>query len=638
MSVLTSLDLSTARNLVWKSLCLGGLISLLAWPALAGESTYINVVVEIAPVPRGVDIYESAGSLNLFGAAAIPADFFDPGSAPFTGIVDLTGLYLGDRGPFEMGTTDTVVHRHVEANLADAPSSTQIEVEIVELSLVSTAPINVIVAGQPQDWNIFVTLNTDLPLPVGQMVINRVDPSNGDYGLTIPIEPRLVFERQGEIRVLLPGQELLAGAMGSWSVNSPCATDPLNVPRFPIGPCMSGLNLSSSMLDLNLVPPTVDLSRPPPSLIEPGAIIDPDVASIGRDAVIFSGAQIGPGVVIGPRAFVGADTFVGANALVAEDANLAEGARVGDNAIVGAFGQLGLFSTLDVNSQVGQNCQVANNVAIGTDTTLHGNCVVEDGAAIGNGVTAELGVHVESNSTVQDGLYLYLDAIVPAFSVLTEDLIPCEVGGVTVSTETPTDCDLLGGESFGLIPGLADASSLDAPTSGVVAKTPLNPGNLPAELQNLAADVNGVDSRDGTTKVKDRVWTATTYDCDDFADDMEKGLTGKGYDATFTCYWEVVPNSNHSWYNWLWTSPIKLTKGHAIADVHANNGDIIWIEPQNGLVGVTKIINSTDNLDDDGDGKVEYATSSGSKKTDGDYRIEVWPSRAAAEKAGRRFD
>ena len=43
-------------------------------------------------------------------------------------------------------------------------------------------------------------------------------------------------------------------------------------------------------------------------------------------------------------------------------------------------------------------------------------------------------------------------------------------------------------------------------------------------------------------------------------------------------------------------------------------------------------------MDFNGDGKVTYATKPGTKPTDGNARVEVYDSRAAAEAAGKVLD
>ena len=119
------------------------------------------------------------------------------------------------------------------------------------------------------------------------------------------------------------------------------------------------------------------------------------------------------------------------------------------------------------------------------------------------------------------------------------------------------------------------------------------------------------------TGIPDNVYVKDTYDCDDFAGDLEIKLTALGYDATFTVYWCKEKNGTYT--------------AHALTDVHALDGTVVWIEPQTGKVA---------DLDFDGDGTVETSTTHGShrKATDGNCRIEFYDSRAAAETAGVVMD
>lgn len=130
-------------------------------------------------------------------------------------------------------------------------------------------------------------------------------------------------------------------------------------------------------------------------------------------------------------------------------------------------------------------------------------------------------------------------------------------------------------------------------------------------LSNLTTAVNqsGIPAKN---------YTPGTYDCDDFADDLEKNLTGKGYNATFTVYWCYDENGTN-------------TLSHAVTDVHAPDGSLIFIEPQTG-----EIID----LDFDGDGTVETRDSHpvNITYTDDDCEIEVYGSRSEAVDAGVVMD
>ncbi len=120
-----------------------------------------------------------------------------------------------------------------------------------------------------------------------------------------------------------------------------------------------------------------------------------------------------------------------------------------------------------------------------------------------------------------------------------------------------------------------------------------------------------------TTGINNTGYVPGTYDCDDFADDLERNLTAAGYHATYTYYWCVGPPAF----------------GHAITDVHTPDGGIVWVEPQTG-----KVVN----IDFDGDGKTETRNGEHVNNlnavTDDNCAIEVFESAAAAAAAGTPRD
>ena len=130
-------------------------------------------------------------------------------------------------------------------------------------------------------------------------------------------------------------------------------------------------------------------------------------------------------------------------------------------------------------------------------------------------------------------------------------------------------------------------------------------------LRNLSQSIN-------ESNVSNQTYTAGTYDCDDFADDLEKNLTAAGYNATFTALWCYDGAGN-------------TIRAHAVTDVHAPDGSLVFIEPQSG-----QIIN----MDADGDGVVEARTHHEKKRKDTDNRceIEVFDNQAAASAAGAPID
>ena len=146
----------------------------------------------------------------------------------------------------------------------------------------------------------------------------------------------------------------------------------------------------------------------------------------------------------------------------------------------------------------------------------------------------------------------------------------------------------------------------------------LPPGNTTAHggfIANLTRDI-------GLSNITRRVYNATTYDCDDFADDLERWLQGLGYRSTYTQYVKYV-GVNSSVIDYI----------HAVTDVHLPDGTTIWIEPQNGRVI---------NLDFDGDGQVEANVNdpyrNGHHPTDDNAKIYVYDDAATAAANGAPRD
>ncbi|MFQ5589878.1 MAG: dockerin type I domain-containing protein [Phycisphaerae bacterium] len=139
----------------------------------------------------------------VFGASdvpPIPADFFDPGSAPFTGVVQLGG---GGGGG---GAADTLVARSAPI---DCPGSTlprecaPVSIEIVSLSLRSLAPITVQPGGGT--WDVELTLSSTPPMSTGQLQATKTHSGGGIYVAQLPVMPRFTFTRvsnPADVRVL----------------------------------------------------------------------------------------------------------------------------------------------------------------------------------------------------------------------------------------------------------------------------------------------------------------------------------------------------------------------------------------------------------------------------------------------------
>ena len=176
---------------------------------------------------------------------------------------------------------------------------------------------------------------------------------------------------------------------------------------------------------------------------------------------------------------------------------------------------------------------------------------------------------------------------------------------------TIEDCREQGGYVFNCIPDLIV----------VTTEPPSEPINYtPANLTANEDLVNNVTDVLNESNISNRTYVNDTYDCDDFAGDFETYLQNKTYNATFTIFWCRKGNETS-------------IPGHAITDVHASDGSLIFIDPQNGVIL---------NMDMDGDGVVEtinqHPAGDVFTPTDDNCQIEVYGSRTEAEAAGNSLD
>jgi len=137
-----------------------------------------------------------------FGSMPIPADFFAPGSEPFTHVIWFQGRPLQSSPPNLLLPSDTIVRRLQSVNLAIPGYEIDIPIEIVALSLVSIDPITVTYNGGvfTEQWNVSVHLSAVQPQVQGSMTVRAGGcpcAEGGTFTATLPVLPRLVFSRIG---------------------------------------------------------------------------------------------------------------------------------------------------------------------------------------------------------------------------------------------------------------------------------------------------------------------------------------------------------------------------------------------------------------------------------------------------------
>jgi hypothetical protein len=218
-------------------------------------------------IEPGVDLWTTPpGSTfdNHFSDVPIPAGFFDPGSEPFTGIINFQGAPLTTDPLGALGSTDAVVlRRDRAAMLLDGPPET-VPIEIVALNLVSIQPITVTYQSSPPElWDVRVTLSSQQPQQLGQMTITKDCCNGGTFTSTLPVTPKFIFTRIGgpDVRVLDLGGMMppiqFQSLNGHWSYDIPAPFDLVTCPGMVAH-------------DHDQFPGTPDILIPPSAKFTPG--------------------------------------------------------------------------------------------------------------------------------------------------------------------------------------------------------------------------------------------------------------------------------------------------------------------------------------------------------------------------------
>lgn len=164
------------------------------WFAVAGPVAADDVLAGydlfVTPAPtQGTSVWH-------FAVNPLPADFFDPGSNPFSGTVQFQGEPLTP-SPLAPFPTDTIVQRLGTASLPTVPSADSIPIEIVALNLVSCNPITVTYGiGGPELWDVRMTLTNSAP---GSMTISHTVPDGGTFTSGFFVQPTFIFTRHGDL-------------------------------------------------------------------------------------------------------------------------------------------------------------------------------------------------------------------------------------------------------------------------------------------------------------------------------------------------------------------------------------------------------------------------------------------------------
>lgn len=178
-----------------------------AFVLVAGVGMPLNAPAQTT-ISAGSDLWGTVHgggqTFKDFSGTPIPADFFRPGSEPFSGRVEFEGVPLGD--PTLGNALDTVVERLEDALLAGPGSETTISIQLVVLSLQSTQPITVLIDGAPTQWDVTVmSYQGGTETPPGTMTIRQTSETGGTFDSILPVVPMFTFfnvDNPSEARIL----------------------------------------------------------------------------------------------------------------------------------------------------------------------------------------------------------------------------------------------------------------------------------------------------------------------------------------------------------------------------------------------------------------------------------------------------
>ncbi len=241
----------------------------------------------------------------------------------------------------------------------------------------------------------------------------------------------------------------------------------------------------------------------------------------------------------------------------------------------------------------------------------------------------DLGAHLDPLDDDLPGLNLSRSGV--------DATLYCEPAGTQVC-ETGGQPRGLGGELASAI----DSSWFVGPTSQeaisgyILAARLVDPAdpNPPDGYKKLATTIG---TKTAPTRTGGDV-VETDHQCAWYAEDLRRRLAAAGYQTSFT----VISHRNTEWTKAREKhfNTQKWIQKHAYTDVHWPDGRITWIEAQliNGRGIDHRYADGHLRLDGNKNGKITYSNGATDEGTDGNARVEVFSSRAAAEKAGRRTD
>ena len=197
-------------------------------------------------------------------------------------------------------------------------------------------------------------------------------------------------------------------------------------------------------------------------------------------------------------------------------------------------------------------------------------------------------------------------------------IITCALPGDVSFSTTIEECDAAGGVVQECVPPMRDQGAGEGEAKGKGLIKMLNYTETDV-LGPMSGWVTNLTNSVAASGVTNGTYARGSYTCVNFASDLQAYLNAHGYTTSFTVIYKKDAKTG------------KIATGHAIVDVKASDGTVLFVEPQDG---------SNPDLDFDHDGLVEVATghpsgpTSGWPMTDDNARIEVYADRQAARQAG----
>lgn len=166
------------------------------------EPSCPDAVPQTSDVSPGYDLLKTDGTSAIefgLGIPPIPADFFAPGSEPFTGIVFFHGVPIPEHPscPGNLGSSDVLIRRFGPAQLPSPGATDTVPIELVALSLVSVEPIQVTSPDKALSFfDVFFEVSAATPSS-GSMTITREHADGGTFTSELYVRPKLTFREVG---------------------------------------------------------------------------------------------------------------------------------------------------------------------------------------------------------------------------------------------------------------------------------------------------------------------------------------------------------------------------------------------------------------------------------------------------------